>query len=146
MHQMLVKDIMVTDVISVDRYANFCDLVKILEHYDVHHLPVTEEGNHLIGILSTTDILKNSLSTSFFSKTELTDKFLDQNISVNRIMQTQPVTVNPLTSVTDAAQILHKSKFNCLPVIEDKNTLVGIITTKDLIGCLLKITSGGSNE
>lgn len=132
-----IDKIMVKDVVSIDRYTRFSDLRKILEHYDFHHLPVIDDGNRLIGMVSATDILKHSLSASFFAPSEVNESFLDRNISVNTIMQTQMVTVPPTTEIHEAAKILYHSKFNCLPVVDDDNLLMGIVTTKDLVGQLI---------
>lgn len=127
------QDFMTKNVISVDRYARFSDIQKILHNHDIHHLPVTEEQNHLIGMVSMTDILKTCLTHTTFTTLDELDKV----VSVNTIMHTQPQTITPDTPLLEAAKLIHACPFNYLPVVKGKDILVGILTTKDLIKSML---------
>jgi len=52
-------------------------------------------------------------------------------------MSEQLVTVTPAAPIEEAARILRERKIGALPVVED-GTLVGIITTTDLLGAFLQ--------
>jgi len=132
-----VHNIMSTELVTIERYAAFSELRRLLDSGDIHHIPVVD-GRKLLGILSTTDVLKYSFGAQSVGADEKLDKSLDLNISVDTIMQTQVVTVTPDTSVMAAAELLLYSKFNALPVVDDSQNLLGIITTKDFIGYMLK--------
>jgi len=54
-------------------------------------------------------------------------------IAVKDIMKLDPVTVSPTTPTLEAIEIMRRSKVSCLPVVEEDNQLVGIITERDLI-------------
>lgn len=131
-----VASIMSSQVVSLDRYASFSELRKLLENNDIHHIPIVEDKK-LIGILSSTDVLRNSFGTFKVGQDETLDKLLDRNLSLNSIMNRQVITVNPDTSINEAAEVLLYSNFNCLPVVDNGGMLVGIITTKDVVGYLL---------
>tara|TARA_R110002110_G_scaffold33533_2_gene114897 strand:+ start:11362 stop:11811 length:450 start_codon:yes stop_codon:yes gene_type:complete len=133
----IVKDIMSTELITIERYANFSELRNLLEKNDIHHIPVVD-GEQLLGILSTTDVLKYSFGAMGVGQDKKLDKSLDQNISLDAIMQTQVVTVTPDTPIMAAAELLLYSNFNALPVVDASQKLVGILTTKDFIGYMLK--------
>ncbi len=132
-----VTSIMSAELITIQRYAVFSELRKLLDDNDIHHIPVVD-GQKLLGILSTVDVLKYSFGARSVGQDKKLDKSLDQNISIDTIMQTQVVTVTPDTSVMAAAELLLYSKFNALPVVDESQQLLGIITTKDFIGYMLK--------
>ena len=56
-------------------------------------------------------------------------------LTAAEIMTKEVVSVTPQTSLTDLAQLFVKSNFSTMPVIEDDGTLVGIISTTDLVDC-----------
>lgn len=132
----VVKDIMTTDVITMDRYESFSYLRKVLHDQKIHHLPVVED-NKLIGMLSTTDVLRYSFGAKDVGDNQALDQYLDKHLSLDSIMQTQVVAVNEDAPIKEAAKKIFESDFNALPVVDKTQRLVGILTTKDLIKCLL---------
>jgi CBS domain-containing protein len=57
-------------------------------------------------------------------------------MKVEEVMSTNPETISPDTSIDDAAQIMHATGFNRLPVMDGDGTLVGIVTRADIIASL----------
>jgi CBS domain-containing protein len=57
--------------------------------------------------------------------------------TIEQVMVKKIVSISPSNSIKEVAEILAKSEFHALPVV-DKNVLVGIVTTTDLINYLLK--------
>lgn len=51
-------------------------------------------------------------------------------------MSTQPVSCHPSTSIGSVADMMLHHKIHCLPVVSDDGTLVGILTSSDLIRLL----------
>ena len=62
---------------------------------------------------------------------------LGQEFTIEQVMVKKIVCVNPSNSIKEVAEILSKSEFHALPVV-DNNNLIGIVTTTDLIKYLLK--------
>jgi CBS domain-containing membrane protein len=102
---------------------------ELLESGDIHHLPVIHEGK-LVGIVSSTDLLKLYL--------------LDEGrvpifkATVRQIMQSDPVVLESGANLRDAAEKLSEGGFHALPVVDPDRTLVGIVTSSDLIDHLLQ--------
>lgn len=130
-----VKDIMSSDVITMDRYENFSTLRKILEDNNIHHILIVE-GRKLIGILSTTDVLRYSFGVKEVGQNQALDQYLDRNISLDAIMQTQVIAIQQNAPVKEAAKKLYESDFHALPVVDEQQELIGIVTTKDLLGLM----------
>jgi acetoin utilization protein AcuB len=87
------------------------------------HLPITENGK-LVGMLSDHDVRQH--------QGHLTDT------RVTGAMTDNPITVTPETTMEEAAEIMLERKIGGLPVV-DKEKLVGMITTTDLLGAFVEI-------
>ena len=98
----------------------------ILAAGNIHHLPVVEDGL-LVGIVSTSDLLKLFL---------LDDA--SAGAAIRHIMETEPLVLESGANLRDAAVKLSVGGFHALPVVEADRTLVGIVTSSDLIEHLLK--------
>ena len=115
MHEKLkVNDIMTKDVASVSVPGNRDDILTILKERQVSGVPVVKEGD-LVGIVTRSDLLKNPSE--------------DQ---IAMLMTRNPISVMPDASIESAARLMVAYSIQRLPVVEN-NTLVGIITVRDLI-------------
>jgi CBS domain-containing protein len=94
-------------------------------------------GDVIIGMLSYTDLLRISFADSVYDDDDHVDSIVYNMFSIEQVMAKKIVSVSPSNSIKDVAEILSKSEFHALPVV-DKNILVGIVTTTDLINFLLK--------
>lgn len=93
----------------------------------IHHLPVVEAGI-LAGIVSSSDLLKLFL---------LDGGADDAGAAVKHIMERDPLVLPFDANLRDAAIKLSVGGFHSLPIVEPDRTLVGIVTSSDLIGHLL---------
>jgi acetoin utilization protein AcuB len=57
---------------------------------------------------------------------------------VSRAMTREPLTLRPDQPIYEAATLLHSKRFGCLPVVEN-GALVGIVTTTDMLGLLVRL-------
>lgn len=64
-------------------------------------------------------------------------KRLVENTFVAKIMTRRPLTVFPDTLIVEAAEMLVRSKFGCLPVVDSQDNLVGIVTEHDFLKLLV---------
>lgn len=100
----------------------------------VGHLPVVNNGQ-LVGIVSWTDLMRVSFGDAFGESTAAVDATLDHSMSLESLMQANPVTLPHTATIRDAAEILSKANFHSLPIV-DGTHLVGIVTSSDLISYL----------
>ena len=127
---MTVDSIMSREVVTVSPDAALVDIRKRLQEGGVNHMVVVEDGT-LRGVISDRDVLEAiSPFLDTYSEEHRDVKTLSQPAS--EIMQSDPVTAAPDTSVKDASQQLLDNRVSSLPVVED-NELVGIITGKDML-------------
>ena len=128
MRDIAINRIMTVDPVTIGPDAPVAEARQMLVSLDIHHLPVVEDGV-LVGILSSADLLKVHV---------LRDKpaALDA-IRVRQVMEPDPVTLDVFADLIDVATALTNGSFHALPVVEDDNVLVGIVTSTDLINHLL---------
>lgn len=123
---MLVRDYMTNDPMIVDP-EDLAEKVYVeMKKKNIRQVPVVEKGE-LVGILTVGDI------EAFMGRgTEL---------RVKDAMITKPLTILDYASVEGAAEIMRSRKFNALPVVSNKNELVGIISVTDILDAFLNLLS-----
>lgn len=109
---------------------------ELMNEHKVRHLPVLDSSGRLQGIITDRDIRKAWASpATTLSVYELT--YLLQKITVDSIMTRPVVSVTPDTTIERATAILHEQRIGALPVVQ-LGKLVGLISSSDLVGVLLK--------
>ena len=140
--QFYVKDIMTTDLITIQGNTTIRDAIKIFSNNDVSGLPVTNQDDELTGVLSASDILQNESAHTFYTLPyrkdfvlELIDdsKFFDQPVST--IMSEELYTIEPDATIAKMAAKMYEKKIHRLLVTE-YNKLIGIVTTFDVLKLL----------
>lgn len=127
-----LEQIMTETIITVSPETSILEIENIFERYNFHHIPVIEKDLSLAGIISKTDLsvyLKNmSLVTSGKTFTNFTNK----STAAKDIMTAYPTTLEKNDTINLAADIFLSNNFHALPILEN-NTLIGIVTTHDLL-------------
>jgi acetoin utilization protein AcuB len=126
-----VADIMTRNVLLAKPSYGFTEVARLFSEVGIHHLPVVDDDQRLIGIISANDVMKAySRQLSNLSAGQMQQ--LDEDIKVADLMTSDPVYVSPATSLHKAAELFTKRNIQCLPVVEGV-TVKGIITSRDLI-------------
>ncbi len=128
---------MSTSVISIHHGEPVSQARKIMVESGVHHLPVVS-GDALKGIISWSDLLRISFGDAFGADERAVDATLDHTFTLEQVMSADVITVTPQTTVHEAAEILCKGDFHCLPVVEG-GKLVGMVTSSDLLKYLAEL-------
>ncbi|MBK7872619.1 MAG: CBS domain-containing protein [Saprospiraceae bacterium] len=129
-----VNAIMTTNVISVAPNDTMDKVHSIFQKDNIHHLPVTENGK-IVGILSYSDYLRLQNSFTLFNtlRSEVTNLVLMKSLLVKEVMTKQVAKVQPNDTIEVAAGYFRENRFHALPVVDSDGTLVGILTTYDLL-------------
>ena len=135
---MFVSDWMTTKVFSVSANDNVAEAIRIMKEKKIKHLPVVDESNKVVGILSDRDIKEYTPSkVSSFDVHEL--NYILFTTKVKSIMKKKVFTTGLDTPIEEAAMTMLDNDIGCLPVVENKK-LTGIISDKDLFRVLVDIT------
>ena len=108
---------MIYDPITIRRGRTVKDALDMMHDYHIGGIPVVDEENHLVGIVTNRDLR--------FERHM--DKLVDDVMTSENL-----VTTHQRTDLSAAAQILQENKIEKLPVVDNANHLVGLITYKDI--------------
>lgn len=131
-----VSNVMTKDVLTLDVSDPVSKARKVFESSGIHHLPVVS-GGELVGLMTWTDFLRISFGEFGNQDVRGLDAILDHTYKLRDVMNTSPVTMPVSGTVRDAAQILSRSGFHSVPVVDGKK-LAGIVTSTDLIRYLVE--------
>ncbi|MCH3995292.1 IMP dehydrogenase [Prevotella cerevisiae] len=108
---------MIYDPVTIRRGKTVKDALGMMHEYHIGGIPVVDEENHLVGIVTNRDLRF--------------EKQMDKKIDVVMTKENL-VTTRQQTDLKSAAQTLQKYKIEKLPVVDNDNHLVGLITYKDI--------------
>lgn len=132
---MTVSHIMTRDVISLDLDNTLEDAKKIFESHRIHHIMIIGDDHALAGIITDRDLYKHlSPSIGTLKETRLDLAMLRKKVHL--IMEREVVTARPNLCLNEAAYLFHKHHISCLPIVDDKEHPIGIITWRDIIKLL----------
>ena len=136
---MAVKHWMTNDVITVKADTSLLKCRNLMKEKNIRRVPVVDDDNHVIGIISDRDVKSASPSKATALEVHET-QYLLAEIKARDIMTPSPVTVKPDATVENAAVLMVDRKIGGLPVVGDDGKLCGIITDQDIFKVLIDIT------
>ena len=132
---MIIEEIMTTNIITLGTEQTILDAYSLMIQHNIRHLPIVDQEQHLIGIVSDRDI--RDASPSILNNNNHQDNVLQ--LPIKTIMKTDLITGHPLDFVEEIGAIFYEHKINCLPIVKNRK-LVGIITHSDLLHSLIELT------
>ena len=130
-----VSTIMTSNVVKLSLSDSLTTAESLFKKHKIRHIPVVNE-NHIVGMLSYTDLLRISFVDAVFDDEEIVDSTVYNMFTVEQVMAKNLIKVSPETNIKEVAEILAKKEFHALPIVLG-DELVGIVTTTDLIQYLI---------
>jgi len=129
-----VSRIMTEAVVVIEADRPVSEVLDCFLQYPIHHLPVVRQRK-VVGMLSSADLRKLE---HFVPKT-ITDRaaFLDERLSIEQLMHRPVLSLQPHASVAEAAERMTEMGVHAVPVVDDSDLVIGIVTTSDVIMGLL---------
>ncbi len=147
----LVKDIMVKEVITIQKDASVEELSELLIKNKISGVPVIDNDGKLVGIATEGDLIIKDSDLHFPRYFKLLDsiiyleslnkfkkslkKFL--GTKVEDVMTAKIKTVKEDSTVGDAANMMIKYNINRVRVLDSKDDLAGIVTRADIVGSMI---------
>lgn len=131
---MFVLDWMTKDVITVKKDDSIENLTNLMNINKINHLPVVSD-NKVIGIITRSDVRQATTSLKY-NKTKS---------KVNDFMTREVITVKKYDTLEDILLLIYDKKVGALPVTDEDNNLIGIITRHDILKAFIKITGLDKN-
>lgn len=130
---MLVERIMTSPCITFNAEGTIEEIITLMHEKNIHHVPIVDDENRLLGIISDRDI-KQALPSN------LQDRLvLDLNIPITKIMVKNIITCHPLDFVEEIALDFYNENIGSIPVVK-RGKVVGIVTAKDMLNTFIELT------
>jgi CBS domain-containing protein len=129
-----IETIMTTDLVTLDPGDTLAQARDLMHEKKIHHLPVVDSENKLVGLITLTDLLASTDSRL----RDRDERLRASEIRVEEVMTTDVATVDQHASLRNAAVFREKHKIGCLPVVTG-DTLRGIITDTDFVAVAINL-------
>ena len=118
-----VADFMTRELVTVKENDDLALAQAILRLGGIRHLPVVRDGK-LVGLVTQRDLLRSgAFGSNPTARAILSEEVMTRNVT----------TVAPEASLAQAAHLMLRHKYGCLPVCQSDGTLLGIITESDFV-------------
>ena len=130
---MYVQYYMTPSPVTINPQKSIEEARKLLENYHFRHLPVVNESGVLLGMVTDRD-LRSAFPSSVLDDEER-EQILDrvQKIPVADIMSLNTVVLTTLSTLDDALLFFERRTVGALPVLNDRNQVVGILSFNDVM-------------
>lgn len=128
---MKASKLMSTNLVVVQMDDHLGKLKAIFEETRFHHLLVVE-GERLYGIISDRDLLK-SLSPNIGTMAATTKDMASLNKKAHQIMTRRPIFLREDATIDDAISIFNQHKISCIPIVDNTEAPIGIISWRDIM-------------
>jgi CBS domain-containing protein len=115
-----IQDIMTTEVRTVGINEDICTVAEIMKDNNVGVIPVVDEQNYCIGLVTDRDIVIRGLADR-----------KSASLRVKDVLSNKIISIKPDTDIKEVADLMAKEQIRRLPVLKD-GKLVGIVSMADL--------------
>ncbi|CAG37559.1 CBS domain-containing protein [Desulfotalea psychrophila] len=130
---MYISEYMTPEPLTIYPHTLLPEARGILDAFKFRHLPVVDDGQRLLGIITDRD-LRSAYPSSLESGEESSGKFLGvEKTPVSEIMTVNCATIHPQATLDDALFLFDREKVGGVPVVNDQDLVVGMFSIRDLI-------------
>ena len=122
---MRVESYMSNAPITIRDETVYWEAFDTMREKDLHHIPVVNEDNAVVGILTRRDL---QISAQHFKEAP---------VEVSEVMHSPVVTISPGEPLSEAAKQMIDNRIGGLPVLDTNDQMVGILTETDLLRALI---------
>ncbi len=126
-----VTEYMDKDVLILSKHTQTREAARMLRHYEMDDIVVTDDDKKPIGIVTDEDILNKVIDASVYAETT----------QLKDIMSAPLITINEKSTLQDALHKMRDHNIRKLPVISKKNQIMGIIFQSTIANVIRNATS-----
>ncbi|MFF4656069.1 CBS domain-containing protein [Streptomyces sp. NPDC001381] len=145
----IVGEVMTREVVEARREMSFKDVVRLLDRYRISGLPVVDDDDKVVGVISETDLIRRQAARSTglltrrlrlppLGRSARRAAAAARAGTAGELMSTPAVTVHPEQRIADAARVMERHGVERLPVVDEEDRLIGIATRRDLLRVFLR--------
>ena len=129
----LAKDIMVRDIIKVNKSNRLAYALKIMEKYRISRLIVIDDKENVVGILTEKDIMDRLGAAR-------TRNLTPSRLAVSSVMNENVFSVDPETPIMEIIKLMVDKKISTVPIIVNSK-IVGLITKSNILELIRDYTN-----
>ncbi|MFG3233262.1 CBS domain-containing protein [Streptomyces antibioticus] len=139
-----VSDLMSTSVVRVRRDTGFKEIAKLLAEYGITAVPVVDDEEHVVGVVSEADLLRKEAAGLDPAgllpvlRPRPADRAKAEATIAQGLMNSPAVTARPEWTAVEAAQVMERHHVKRLPVVDEAGRLVGLVSRADLLRVFLR--------
>jgi CBS domain-containing protein len=132
-----VKELMSGDPVSLQAGASALEAYELMLRHGIRHLPVLGAAGRVVGVI-TADDLAAALALPLRPREPLVGRERREALEygVGELMTHAPVTLERDATLAEAAERMAEGRFGCLPIVDEKGRLEGMLTETDLLYAL----------
>jgi acetoin utilization protein AcuB len=140
---MFVSRSMARKVITVGKATRVLDAQRTMQDRKIRHLPVVDDDHRLVGMITDRDIRSALPYDMTKGAGDSKEREEYAHLKVGDVMSTDLLPVSPTHTLQDAILLLEKKKVGALPVVDDDNRVVGILSVRDLLRAFINVLGIG---
>lgn len=139
-----VSDLMTTSVVRVRRDTGFKEIAKLFAEYGVTAVPVVDDEERPVGVVSEADLLRKEASLldpaglPSPARPDPAARAKARAAVAEGLMNSPAVTARPGWTAVEAAQVMERHGVKRLPVVDEAGRLVGLVSRADLLRVFLR--------
>jgi CBS domain-containing protein len=123
-----VADRMTWPAVTIDWDAPLAQASRLMERHRIRHLPVLDEEQQLVGILTEGDVAEALAAEGIWDASMAPSSSI-----VGKAMTWKATFVAPSCDLVDAVKLMYECKLSALPVVDDAGVVVGILSEIDIL-------------
>ncbi len=135
-----VRDVMTKNVIKITADADFNEATNLLSENRISGLPVVDEDNRVIGLITEADVLSMAGMRKGHAFKDIIRHILGEPLSgpkksrrLRDVMTSPAITTGPDADIREVALTLDEKRIKRLPVVDDQGRLIGVISRADIV-------------
>ncbi len=140
-----VRDVMTTQVVTVDRITPYQDIDRLLTQHRISGVPVLMMGRKVAGVVSEVDLLavedkpaRQARMAAESRRRWRTRKPQHTALNAGALMTAPAIVISPDASIPAAARMMNTHGIRRLPVVDPDGKLIGIVSPRDLLSVFLR--------
>jgi acetoin utilization protein AcuB len=134
-----VSRVMTANPVVANKFHNFSQVMRVFTEFGIHHLPVVDAEGRAFGIITSNDIPRVFMQLQNREPKILLDvDAIDQAINLEDIMTPNPYTIKATETLHDALLTMNQKRILAIPVVDDDNKIIGVVSMKDITYFLLQ--------
>jgi len=140
---MFVTRSMTRKVITLSPEDNILHARELMKANSIRHIPVVDNDNVLVGIITDRDLRSAAPSSLFYEHGSEKERKKLAEFKVGQIMTREVMALTPSHTLEDALLLLQRHKVGALPVVDGTNHLIGVLSVRDLLRAFTSVLGLG---